>query len=180
MDKVIIINGLGGCGKSTFIRLCKDYSESAWKNINIYELSSVDFVKEVATFCGWDGTKTTKNRTFLHNIKVLLEEWDNIPHKKLLEQIKSYNNPTIQNIFFVNIREDYNINSFKAMLKENNLDCITLGVINPNKDTNEVIELINQINEYPYDVIIKNDGDIAYLSTLAKDFMRDLIKGEKV
>ena len=60
MIKFVIINGLGGCGKSTFIKLCKDYCEDpdtygiSWK---VEELSTVDFVKEVARLCGWKDTK---------------------------------------------------------------------------------------------------------------------------
>ena len=38
--KVIIINGSGGVGKSTFIELCKKYYD------NTYELYMVDLIKD--------------------------------------------------------------------------------------------------------------------------------------
>lgn len=180
MNKIVIINGLGGCGKSTFIQLCKKYGESALPDLKVHELSSVDFVKGVAVFCGWDGSKTTKNRTFLHDIKVLLERWDNVPNKKVLEDINALKKLELHNIFFVNIRENYNIDNFKNMAKEQNFPCITLCVTNPNNKTNEVIELIEQIDSYPYDAFINNDGDLSHLSHLAQEFIKELLKGENI
>lgn len=177
-DKIIIINGCGGCGKSTFIRFCQDYCNSRWQDVKVYELSSVDFVKDVAAFCGWDGTKTTKNRTFLHNIKVLLEEWNDVPNKKVLERINLLKNHQSLGVFFVNIREDYNINSFKAMAKKLGYNCLTLIVKNPNIITNEVPELISAINNYNYDVIINNNKNLSDLTFLANNFMQDLIDGK--
>lgn len=177
-DKIIIINGLGGCGKSTFAKLCKDYCEAKWEYVKVYELSSIDFVKEVATFCGWDGSKTTKNRTFLHDIKIILEEWDNVPNKKVFEKIYSFGDSHTVKVFFVNIRETYNIEKFKDMAHEQNFECITLGVKNPNINTNEVVELIDQINRYEYDVIINNNKDLSHLEFLAQNFMQDLIDGK--
>ena len=64
------------------------------------------------------------------------------------------------------------------MTDENVFDCITLGVKNPNKNTNEVIELIDQINGYKYDVVINNNKDLNHLDFLAQNFMQDLIDGK--
>ena len=66
---VVVINGSGGVGKSTFIELCRE-----WDN-RVFETSTVDFVKEVAKMCGWDGTKTDENRKFLSDLKDLLSQW---------------------------------------------------------------------------------------------------------
>ena len=64
------------------------------------------------------------------------------------------------------------------MTDKNVFDCITLGVKNPNIETNEVVELISQINDYRYDIIINNNKDLIYLDYLAKNFMQDLIDGK--
>ena len=62
--EIIVINGYPESGKDTFVNLCKNIvGESFVKNI-----STVDFVKEVAMLCGWDGTKTPKNRKFLSDL----------------------------------------------------------------------------------------------------------------
>lgn len=78
----------------------------------------------------------------------------------------------------MNIREAYNIEKFKDMAQKLNYDCITLGVKNPNIDTNEVIELIDQINEYKYDAVINNNKDLIHLEFLAQNFMQNLLDGK--
>ena len=42
MPKVIVINGMGGSGKSTFVSLCHKIDPT------VIETSTVDFVKEIA------------------------------------------------------------------------------------------------------------------------------------
>ena len=61
--RIVIINGSGGCGKSTFIKLCRDICDQL-KGKTVIELSTVDYVKEVAQYCGWDGSKTELKRAF--------------------------------------------------------------------------------------------------------------------
>ena len=85
MVKVVVINGMPGCGKTTFEEMCSDicdpfaveptshvpgFSEGRVLGIDI--CSTVDFVKVVARQCGWDGTKNLKNRKFLSDLKDLL------------------------------------------------------------------------------------------------------------
>ena len=94
MVRFVIINGLGGCGKSTFIQLCEEYCDNPNNlkafNWMVTELSTVDFVKEIARNCGWDGKKEKKDREFLHDLKVAMEKWDNIPNKKVLEDAENF------------------------------------------------------------------------------------------
>ena len=84
--RIVIINGSGGSGKSTFVRLCKEILESQ-TNWNVLELSTVDWVKAVAQFAGWDGSKEEKDRKFLHELKMALEEWIILPIKKYLTKL---------------------------------------------------------------------------------------------
>ena len=44
---VIVINGAGGVGKDT---LC----DLAAKHFNVYNVSSITPIKEIASLCGWD------------------------------------------------------------------------------------------------------------------------------
>lgn len=83
MNIIVIINGLGGSGKSTFCSQSKASFINKVKSPSLsYELSTVDFVKEVAAFCGWRGEKEPKDRAFLHDLKMALEEWNDIPNKR--------------------------------------------------------------------------------------------------
>ena len=86
--KVVIINGKGGSGKDTFVAMCRDVLGAN----RILNISTVDYVKEVAQFCGWDGTKTLENRRFLSDLKRILTEWNEIPLKKVCQEVKCWQN----------------------------------------------------------------------------------------
>lgn len=176
--KVIIVNGMGGCGKSTFVSYCEEYCEQRWENVIAYELSSVDFVKRIAFNCGWDGTKTTENRAFLHNLKTLLESWNDIPNKKVLEEIEFLKSSKKNTVFFVNIRENYNIEKFKKTVEERGYKCYTLIVNNKKLQSNEAPQLIELIKNYKYDINIENNKSLENLKVKAMSFMQDLIDGK--
>ena len=52
---VFIINGSGGSGKDSFCKFCSQY-------LSVYNISSVDTIKEVAKILGWNGEKDEKSR----------------------------------------------------------------------------------------------------------------------
>ena len=167
-NAVVIINGSGGCGKSEFIKQCR-YS----KILPVYEFSSVDWVKEVAKFCGWDGSKEVSDRMFLYNLKMALEKWDDSPTTSVLNAIENTIDGKTDNLFFVNIREIYNIVRFKLLVKEKlHIPCYDLLVRNKNvpviKDS--VPDAGTELHEY--DFYINNDGDINELAEKAKDFIK--------
>ena len=54
--------------------------------------SSVDFVKEVARFAGWNGEKNLHTRKFLSDLKDLLTFLDDIPFKKIEERMRAFYN----------------------------------------------------------------------------------------
>ena len=52
--RIVVINGMPRSGKDTFVGMCQEIiGEKRCLNV-----STVDFVKEVAAYCGWDKTKT--------------------------------------------------------------------------------------------------------------------------
>ena len=86
--QLILINGMAASGKSTFAKFCIDYAKRKY-GVNGEELSTVDWVKEVARFCGWDGKKTELDRRFLSDLKFALERWDGSPVTSVLDKLKS-------------------------------------------------------------------------------------------
>lgn len=78
MPKVIVINGMGGVGKSTFISLCHEIDP------RVIETSTVDFVKEIALQAGWDGVKDEDGRRFLSDLKTLWKDIMIFPTRKLM------------------------------------------------------------------------------------------------
>lgn len=160
MPKVIVINGMGGVGKSTFISLCHEIDP------RVIETSTVDFVKEIALKAGWDGVKDQKGRRLLSDIKDALERYDDVPNKKIDEFIQSHPDNTI----FVNAREPHNIAYYQ---KKYGARAVIV--------TNYNVKQINgnhadeNVNDYDYDVIINNSGTLEDLKETAKWFLTNLL-----
>ena len=97
MKNIVVINGTGGCGKDTFIKLISKYKK-------VYNFSSIDKVKEIARIIGWDGTKDEKSRKFLSDLKKLTKEYNDMPYNCTKEAIEEFKNSDCE-IMFIHIRE---------------------------------------------------------------------------
>ena len=162
--QVIVINGNGGVGKDAFIDCCREFSN------HIYTISTVDFVKEIATECGWDGTTTPENRKFLSDLKDLLENWGNVPNKEvenyiyltsLIEKLCNY-----PSYVFVHAREPHNIQYYK-----DKYNAITILVTNPRIEQVTSNHADMEVYDFAYDYIIDNNGDLEQLKESAETFM---------
>ena len=72
------------CGKDTFAKFLNDI-------VPTLKYSSIDKVKDIAKLCGWDGGKTEKDRKFLSDLKVLLEEYNNLPMIDVCREVQAFN-----------------------------------------------------------------------------------------
>ena len=169
--KVVVINGKGGVGKDEFVKQCAGHA--LW----CVNLSTVDFVKEIAQQCGWDGTKTAANRKFLSDLKDLLSEWGDIPFQKVKERIEYlrgkvdlYDFSSEELIVFVHCREPKEIQRYV-----DEFGAITLLI---RRSAAESVEQINHADngvlDYQYDYTIVNDGTIEELADKALDFMQKI------
>jgi guanylate kinase len=175
--KVVIINGKGGCGKDTFVAMCRDVLGAN----RILNVSTVDFVKEVANYCGWDGTKTPENRKFLSDLKDVLTQWNDIPLKKVCQEIKVWTNLWIASgeydkaVVFIHCREPKEIDKLCKELNE--YEPTTLLI---RRSIAESVEQINhadnQVLDYAYDYTIWNDSNLSWLHNEAKVFLRNYLK----
>lgn len=157
MSKIIVINGMGGVGKSTFVSLCHEIDPM------VIETSTVDFVKEIALQAGWDGIKDEKGRRLLSDIKDALERYNNIPNKKIDEFIESHPD----SIIFVNAREPHNIQYYK-----NKYNAIAVLVVNSNAKTIKGNHADENVYDYEYyDFTIYNEKTIIELKDKAKILM---------
>lgn len=175
--KIVIINGKGGAGKDTFVIMCKDVLGAE----RVLNVSTVDFVKEVAQFCGWDGTKTPENRKFLSDLKDALTRWDDLPLKKVCQEIKTWQRIWIASggydkaVVFIHCREPKEIDKLTKELQQ--YEPVTLLI------RREAAENVAQINHadndvlnYSYDYTIYNDSTLSWLRNEAKVFLRDYLK----
>lgn len=172
-NKIIIISGYAGHGKSTFIKLCKEISENT-----VIEMSTIDWPLQVASYCGADiKNKDEKLRKFLSELKTALENYDGSPSNKVIEQIKIFvEDYNVKNyIFFVNIREALKIEEFKTKCKQKfNINCKTLFINCPNKPIIKSNESDKYVKQYKYDYYIRNDGNLDILKEKAKDFLNKI------
>lgn len=147
----------------------------------VSELSTVDFVKEVARICGWKGKKDKKDREFLHDLKEAMEKWDNIPNKKVLEDaeniIKNYLG--LNHLFFVNIREPQSIESFSQLVMEQGYETPIKILMESNMSSNEVDSIVQKIKSIKYDRIYKNNGTLKDLANTAGEFVEEIIHARR-
>ena len=182
---LVIINGLGGSGKSEFITQCNLCAPHIRKKTMIHECSTVGYVKKIAEICGWTGTKEAKDRVFLSDLKKALEKWNDTPYNKTIEEIymmwrlmESYE--CEYGIVFVNSREEKDIKKFYKDAHVYEATPIKLYIDNPRIEVNEVPELIREIKRFAdeCDYRINNDGSLSQLRTTAAHFMQDILGAE--
>lgn len=157
--------------------MCKD----VLGGIRVLNISTVDFVKEVAQFCGWDGTKTPENRKFLSDLKKVLTEWNEVPLKKISKEVKAWQGIWIgagdydKAVVFIHCREPKEIDK---LLKEfQNYDPITLLI---RRGAAESVEQINNsdnsVLDYSYDYTIDNNHSLSALRAQAEIFLKEYLK----
>ena len=170
-----MINGKGECGKDTFVAMCQDILGAEF----VRNVSTVDFVKEVAETCGWDGTKTPKNRKFLSDLKDLLTEWDDVPLRKVTEEVEAYatyltiNQQWNTGLVFIHCREPKEIDK---LVREFGGEAKTLLI---RRFTAESVEQINhadnEVLNYSYDYTIYNNYSLSALRGQAEIFLREYL-----
>ena len=105
MKKIaLVINGRGGVGKDT---LC----DLAARHYKVYNISSVDPIKDIARSCGWDGRKDDKSRRFLSDLKALTVAYNDFPTVWGKERYLGFLESDYEIMFF-HIREPEEIEKF--------------------------------------------------------------------
>ena len=167
--QIVVINGMPRAGKDEFVKMCQKHC--FW----CFNLSTVDFVKEVAIMCGWDGTKTSENRKFLSDLKDLLTQWDDVPYKKIEREIQLIKarieshdfNPEKAGIVFIHCREPKEIHRFVT-----EMGAATLLIRRPEIEGDEQSNHADaEVFDYPYNCIIYNNGTLKELEGKAYLFL---------
>lgn len=170
--KIFICNGLPQSGKTTFQNLCKHLYKG-----NVHIISTVDFVKYVASVCGWDNKKTPKNRKFLSDLKDLLTEWNDVPWQKVAQELRLIrlselsNDPSYEPIVFIDSREPPEIERFCKAYNAKSILVTRPDSSTPEEQSNHADA--NVLN-YDYDYIINNCGTIDHLEKIAQSFLNNL------
>ena len=157
---VIVINGSGGVGKDTICDL-------AAKHFKVRNISSVDPIKEIATFCGWTGVKDDKARKFLHDLKILTAEYNDFPTNWALNVFREFLESDEQ-ILFVHIREPWEIEKF---VKATDGVAKTLLVRGGKRSRSRIYgnAADDMVENYEYDYYFVNDHSLDETGQLVKE-----------
>ena len=168
--QILIVNGQPRVGKSTFVNFCLD-ELGCWGK----EVSTVDFVKQLAKECGWNGTKTPENRKFLSDLKDLLTKWGDVPYKKVIKEKKLFeysysavNISTDDCFLFIHCREPEEIQKFVDRIGAQTVLIRRASVENDEQSNHADAEVFN----FKYDYEIENNGDLKELKIKAIKFLK--------
>ena len=151
-------------GKDTFVSFASKYATTT-------NFSSVDFVKDVARFAGWNGEKDPRSRLFLSKLKELLAEYDDIPYKKIAEEIHWFKNQPERELLFIHIREPGEI---ARIVRD--FGAITVLVKRANNQQIVSNDSDKYTESYNYDFVLNNDSDLDALDAKARGFVNYLRK----
>jgi hypothetical protein len=164
--KVIIVNGYPLAGKDTF---AKDVCDILNVHQQVaYVMSSVDIIKEIALYSGWDGVKTSESRKGLSDLKHLLDKWLHTSWNSVAKRISELNLQCSSNdltyYLFVMVREPLEIRHYREVYGAISV-YVKRGV--PPKTSNDADA---EVEEYTYDYYISNDGTLDDLYQTAAEF----------
>ena len=165
--KYFIVNGKPCSGKDTFVNFCLEELGAFGKLI-----STVDFVKKIAIKCGWDGTKDSKNRKFLSDLKDLLTNWGDVPYTKTLQEIKlfyydlEYYDVENSGVVFIMSREPEEISRFEKELGAKSI-LIRRNAVEFNEQSNHAD---SEVLNHKYHYIIDNNDTLEELKIKAQEF----------
>ena len=162
MEKhIYITNGVGGCGKDTFAKFLNEFT-------TVMKYSSIDKVKTIATACGWNGSKTEKDRKFLSDLKCLTSEYSDMPFKDIKRMVDLFLDKNNAKVLLIDIREPAEIerakNEFGAetiLIVNNNIPHITSNMADKN------------VHKYAYDYVIENNGTLEDFRHAVEQFARE-------
>lgn len=168
---IFIVNGAPGSGKTSF----EDYVTTIMGDQYCTKISTIDFVKNLAMQCGWDGVKTPRNRKFLSDLKDLLTKWDDVPYKKVIKQIKlelvewsNYGIDTNKTAIFVDCREPEEIAKFVSNL---NTKTVLVRRISAEEDKTSNHADANVLKYANYDYVLDNNGTLKELYQKCIEFV---------
>jgi hypothetical protein len=162
----IIINGVGGSGKDTFITLL---SEKFGKDQSIFNYSSIDPFRNIPRVFGWGGQKDDSYRNCLHYLKKASSCIDDFPIRHLMEMRSNHTRNS--DIIFYHIREPEEIEKFVKALPNTPITVLVTregGTVPDNPGDRSVFD-------YHYDYVIENNGNLAELGKSAETFMKDIL-----
>ena len=152
MGKIaLVINGSGGVGKDT---LC----DLAAKHFRVYNISSVDPIKDIARMANWDGRKDDKSRRFLSDLKALTIAYNDFPTVWAKERYLGFLESDDE-VMFLHIREPEEIEKFVRATDGRAKTLLIRGGARMTKSSYGNVSDDN-VENYTYDYYFVNDKSL--------------------
>jgi len=172
--RVVIINGTGASGKDTFVMYCGEHG-------SVYNLSTIDRVKEAAKVLGWRGDEHDKSpeaRHFLSDIKDSWVRFNNGSFTDVTYRVARILADPIEElegdipVFFIHAREPEEIQKLKRHYGDIAVTLIVKGRDSGEGQTNHA-DL--NVDNYPYAYEVDNSGTLEELNEKARIFMQEIL-----
>ena len=172
--KVIIINGQGGAGKDTFVEY---FTQSAGENY-VLNISTVDYVKEIARSIGWSGQKDNLSRKFLSDLKDMATYWADKPFRDVEKKTRCFFDELVQygvenrGFVFIHCREPQEIKRLQQNIGYPNCSLL----IRRARHENYGNHANDEVENYQYDFVIENNQGLDNLKAEANHFYNKIIR----
>ena len=168
MKKIVfVINGAGGVGKDTLCTLAAGH-------FKVYNVSSIDPIKEIAAMTGWAGEKTDKARRFLSDLKKLTVDYNDYPTrwgKARFDEFMLSDNE----IMFFHIREAEEIKKYVTATDGMAKTLLIRGGDRMSKAHYGNVS-DDEVENYSYDYYFVNDKTLEEAETAFCDFLRKVME----
>ena len=155
MKHIIIINGVGGCGKDTLINSLNDST--------VLNFSSIDIIRDIIECANLKGIlninlneKTNALRKLLSSLKIDFSEYNDLPFENTMDNVNKFVNSEY-NYMFIHIREPLEITRTKNRILELFNDDVTVTTLLVKRETVGFDPHYNNLSDigvylYDYDI----------------------------
>ena len=169
---IIIINGVARSGKDEFVTITKKFVKPA--HIQVHNISSIDPMKEIAKFLGWNGDKNEKTRKFLSQLKQISVEYNDYPFRYICDWLEKFSlKDVLPKIVFIHCREPKEIQKIYDYCLENQLTVKTM-LVERNVDIPDN-KSDQGVNDFKYDIYVQNNGNLDKFEKTTKKILNEQI-----
>lgn len=160
---IFVTNGMAGSGKDTFAKILGEF-------VTVCKYSSIDKVKGIAVLCGWNGTKSDKDRKFLSDLKDLTSAYSDMAFNSVTKKVNEFLADNLYHVLLIDIREPPEIERVVNMFGAKTV-LITSNRVKPVTSNHADAG----VYDYSYDYVIENNGTIDEFRNKIQEFACEAI-----